>query len=169
MARRVSAAAPCSLACWRVAPRPGQAGVERQPRDSTGTCSAESRAWPLKKAGRTGQPAGEGAGPCGRPAPTLCARRVGTVNAVQRVAARRLTGVGRGSVASRYWGRRTEVARIDARTRDKLLKRARKQGMPSQDEVIKLVAIVEACRDADRPQATIGRHDPHRQLRLGRG
>jgi hypothetical protein len=34
-----------------------------------------------------------------------------------------------------------EVACIDARIRDKLLKRARKQGMTSQDEVIKLVEV----------------------------
>jgi cell division protein FtsL len=34
-----------------------------------------------------------------------------------------------------------EVARIDARIRDKLLKRARKQGMTSQDELIKLVEL----------------------------
>jgi hypothetical protein len=38
-----------------------------------------------------------------------------------------------------------EVARIDARIRDRLLKRARKKGMTRQDEVIKLV---EAWRRA---------------------
>jgi hypothetical protein len=32
-----------------------------------------------------------------------------------------------------------EIARIDARVRDKLLKRARKQGMVNQNEVIELV------------------------------
>jgi hypothetical protein len=39
-----------------------------------------------------------------------------------------------------------EIARIDARVRDKLLKLARKQGMTNQDEVIELVeAWKEAC------------------------
>jgi hypothetical protein len=44
-----------------------------------------------------------------------------------------------------------EVARIDARVRDRLLKRARKQGMTSQDEVIKLVEVWNrAAARADR-------------------
>jgi hypothetical protein len=43
----VSAAAPCSLACWRVAPRPRQAGVERQRRASTAAVNelAAAGAW----------------------------------------------------------------------------------------------------------------------------
>ena len=44
-----------------------------------------------------------------------------------------------------------EVARIDARIRDRLLKRARKKGMTRQDEVIKLVeAWKRAAASIDR-------------------
>ena len=39
-----------------------------------------------------------------------------------------------------------EVARIDARIRDRLLKRARKKGMTRQDEVIKLVEAWRGLR-----------------------
>jgi hypothetical protein len=48
-----------------------------------------------------------------------------------------------------------EIARINARVRDKLLKRARKQGMVNQDEIIELV---EAWKHAATP---IGRHRQH--------
>jgi hypothetical protein len=47
-----------------------------------------------------------------------------------------------------------EVARIDARISDKLLKRARKQGMTSQDEANQTGRAVEACRGAGRPKAS---------------
>jgi hypothetical protein len=40
-----------------------------------------------------------------------------------------------------HLGALEEVARIDARVRDKLLKRAHKQGMTSQAEVIKLIEV----------------------------
>jgi len=40
------------------------------------------------------------------------------------------------------------VSRIDARIRDKLLKRARKQGMSDEGEV---VALIEAWKRAARP------------------
>jgi hypothetical protein len=46
-----------------------------------------------------------------------------------------------------------EVARIDARIRDRLLKRARKKGMTRQDEVIKLVEAWRGC-GVNRPQAS---------------
>ena len=48
-----------------------------------------------------------------------------------------------------------EIARIDARVRDKLLKRARKQGMVNQDEIIELV---EAWKGA---AARVDRHRKH--------
>ncbi len=48
-----------------------------------------------------------------------------------------------------------EIACIDARVKDKLLKRARKQGMVNQDEVIELV---EAWK---RAATRIDRHRKH--------
>ena len=45
-----------------------------------------------------------------------------------------------------------EIARIDARVREKLLKRARKQGMTNQDEIVDLVeAWMVHTRDTDLP------------------
>jgi hypothetical protein len=52
-----------------------------------------------------------------------------------------------------------EVARIDASIRDKLLKRARKQGMTSQDEVIKLVEVWK--RAGARIDRKHHRHEGH--------
>ena len=52
-----------------------------------------------------------------------------------------------------------EVARIDARISDKLLKRARKQGMTSQDEAIKLVELWK--RAAARTDRKHRRHKGH--------
>jgi hypothetical protein len=44
-----------------------------------------------------------------------------------------------------------EIARIDAQVRDKLLKRARKQGMVNQDEIVELVeAWKRAAERVDR-------------------
>jgi hypothetical protein len=53
-----------------------------------------------------------------------------------------------------------EIARIDARVRDKLLKRARKQGMVNQDEIIKLV---EAWKCAAAPIDRRRKHDRHKE------
>jgi hypothetical protein len=54
-----------------------------------------------------------------------------------------------------------EIARIDAEVRDKLLKRAQKQGMVNQDEVIELVeAWKRAATRIDR-QRKHGRHKGH--------
>ena len=52
-----------------------------------------------------------------------------------------------------------EIARIDAKIRDKLLKRARKQGMTSQGEVIELV---EAWKRAAARVSRHRKHGPHK-------
>jgi hypothetical protein len=57
-----------------------------------------------------------------------------------------------------------EIARIDARIREKLLKRARKQGMVNQDEVIQLVEEWK-CAAARIPMMTARRPVPHRHWR----
>jgi hypothetical protein len=52
-----------------------------------------------------------------------------------------------------------EIARIDAQVRDKLLKRARKQGMINQDEVIELIdAWKRAAVRIDKHR----KHDRHK-------
>jgi hypothetical protein len=52
-----------------------------------------------------------------------------------------------------------EIARIDARVRDKLLKRARKQGMVNQDEIIELT---EAWKRAAARVTKHRKHDRHK-------
>jgi hypothetical protein len=52
-----------------------------------------------------------------------------------------------------------EIARIDARVRDKLLKRARKQGMVNQDQIVELV---EAWKRAATPIDKHRKHDRHK-------
>ena len=52
-----------------------------------------------------------------------------------------------------------EIARIDARGRDKLLKRARRQGETNQDQVIELV---EAWKRAAARVSRHRKHGPHK-------
>ena len=53
----------------------------------------------------------------------------------------------------------SEIARIDAQVRDKLLKRARKQGMTNQDEIIELI---EAWKRAAARASKRRKHGPHK-------
>jgi hypothetical protein len=53
-----------------------------------------------------------------------------------------------------------EIARIDARVRDKLVKRARRQGMTKQGEIIKLIEEWKrVAMRSDRHR----KHRPHKE------
>jgi hypothetical protein len=52
-----------------------------------------------------------------------------------------------------------EIVRIDARVKDKLLKRARRQGMTNQDEIIELI---EAWKRAATRVSRHRKHDRHK-------
>ena len=53
-----------------------------------------------------------------------------------------------------------EIARIDAQVKDKLLKRARRQGMTNQDEIIQLI---EAWKRAATRVSKRRKHGPHKE------
>ena len=53
-----------------------------------------------------------------------------------------------------------EIARIDAQVKDKLLKRARRQGMTNQDEIIQ---VIEAWKRATTRVSKRRKHGPHKE------